>query len=57
MIRAYPHSDTLPPARPQLHSATPYGSSIQPHESMGDIPTETTKEAKLLLVIGEEYVG
>ena len=54
MIRAYPHSDTHLPARPQLHSATPYGPSIQPHESMGDIPTETTEEAKLLLIVGEE---
>ena len=47
-IKAYLHSDTLPPTRPHLlqQSHTPYGSSIQKHESMGVMYIQTTIETK-----------
>lgn len=47
-LKVHPPSDTLPQKRPHFNKAmlpdseTPYGSSIQAHESMGVIATQLT---------------
>jgi hypothetical protein len=63
-LKAHPHSDKLSPTRPcplqkatPPNSATPYGPSIQIHESMMAKPVQTTTNINKLGVNLRMKVG